>query len=413
MDFSWYRDLYKIGSLDGARTVTLRMVAAVGIPLIGGVLLGHPGAAVAGGTTALFVTMSDIGVTPRVRLSTMFAGWLAIACGGTLGHVLGGTPNANEFVVLLSALVAGWASGAHPGIAAVTRFFAIATAAGVGMHFADADVLAFIAIGGASALAAAAAAWRWSGISADTNVMDWRAGVRRAFAGADAGPRYTLCYGAAAAVALFAASWLGVSDPYWATLVVLMVMRREGTVSIELTIQYVAGTVIGVTVAAAILHWFFDPLVLAMVATLVAGSARVGFSVNPSLGFMSFTMYLLLVVHVMEVGAGVTPHLFGARIYDVCVGGALALAGTLAATYPRLRRSGFSVGFHRRAHPVAYNPHRAWVVKLVNTRDLKSLGRKALPVQVRPRAPETPTLCSTGRRPPVADAGTSPTRPSP
>jgi hypothetical protein len=39
----------------------------------------------------------------------------------------------------------------------------------------------------------------------------------------------------------------------------------------------------------------------------------------------------------MEVSAGVMPHLFGARIYDVCVGGVLALVGTLAATYPRLR----------------------------------------------------------------------------
>ena len=38
--------------------------------------------------------------------------------------------------------------------------------------------------------------------------------------------------------------------------------------------------------------------------------------------------------------------------------------------------------------PIAYNRRRARVVKLVNTRDLKSLGRKALPVRVRPRAPE-------------------------
>ena len=58
-------------------------------------------------------------------------------------------------------------------------------------------------------------------LPADTNEMDWRSGVRRAFAGADAGVRYTLCYGAAAAAALFAASWLGISDPYWATLCVL------------------------------------------------------------------------------------------------------------------------------------------------------------------------------------------------
>ena len=40
----------------------------------------------------------------------------------------------------------------------------------------------------------------------------------------------------------------------------------------------------------------------------------------------------------------------------------------------------------------AYNHPRARVVKLVNTRDLKSLGRKALPVRVRPRAPGCSSL---------------------
>jgi uncharacterized membrane protein YccC len=200
-------------------------------------------------------------------------------------------------------------------------------------------VLLSLVVGGASAVAAVLAAWKWSGIPADTNEMDWRSGVRRAFAGADAGVRYTLCYGAAAAAALFAASWLGISDPYWATLCVLMVMRREGTVSLELTIHYAVGTIVGVIVAAAILHWIENPLTLAMLATLVAASARVGVSINPALGFLSFTMYLLFVVHVIEVSAGVMPHLLGARIYDVLVGCALALAATLAATYRGPRRS--------------------------------------------------------------------------
>lgn len=50
---------------------------------------------------------------------------------------------------------------------------------------------------------------------------------------------------------------------------------------------------------------------------------------------MSFTMFLLFVAQVIMVSAGVMPHLLGARIYDVFVGCVLALAGTLAATYPR------------------------------------------------------------------------------
>jgi Fusaric acid resistance protein-like len=337
MKFSWYRDLFAIGTVTGVKTVALRMSLAVGAPLIGGVMLGHPAAGVAGGATALFVTMSDIGTTRRVRLGTMLAGWLAIVLGGTLGHQLAGLPHGNELVILGSALVAGWASGSQPGIAAVTRFFAIAAAAGQGMHFPGPDVLPALGAGGTSAFVAAYLAWKWSGIPVADNVIDWRSGVRRAFAGVDAGPRYTLCYATAAAVALYAASTLHVADPFWATLVVLMVMRREGVASLELTVQYALGTFAGVLVAALILHWLEQPLALAVLATLVAAAARIGFALNPALGFMSFTMFLLFVVHVVMASNGLEPqHLLATRIYDVAVGCVLALAGTLAATYPRL-----------------------------------------------------------------------------
>ena len=339
MNFSWYRDLYKIGSLAGVKAVAVRVTLAVGIPLLGGVLIGHPAAGVAGGATGLFVTLSDIGTTRGVRLGTMFAGWLAIVGGATLGHLLSGTPYGRESVVLLCALVAGWASGSHPGIAAVTRFLAIAAAAGAGMHFTDPDVLLSLVIAGVTAFIAALIVWKIFGIPSDDNVMDWHAGVRRAFSGADAGIRYTLCYGAAAALSLFAATWLGVKDSYWATLVVLMVMRREGIASLELTIHYAAGTIVGVIVAAGILHWVEQPLALAVLATLVAALIRIGFAMNPSLGYMAFTMFMLFIASIILLSAGVAPHLLEARIYDVTVGCVLALAGTLAASYPRFSRA--------------------------------------------------------------------------
>src|SRR5664279_1336312 len=76
-----------------------------------------------------------------------------------------------------------WASGSYPGIAAVTRYFAIAAAAGTGMRFADPDVLTSVIAGGASAFAAAFLAWLWFGLPPADNVIDWRAGVRRAFVG--------------------------------------------------------------------------------------------------------------------------------------------------------------------------------------------------------------------------------------
>src|SRR5262245_977688 len=160
---SWYRDLYRIDSVQGVQAVLLRMGLAVGIPMVGCVLLGHPGAAVAGGATAQFVTLSDIGQSTRTRLGTMFSAWVMILAGGTLGHMLGDTPYSRELIVVACALLAGWASGSHPGVAAVTRFFAIAAAAGTGMHFTDPDVLASVVAGGATAFAAAFFVWRYFG----------------------------------------------------------------------------------------------------------------------------------------------------------------------------------------------------------------------------------------------------------
>jgi Fusaric acid resistance protein-like len=337
MTAQWYRDLYRIGSVSGVKAVVLRVALAVGIPLIGGVVLGHPAAAVAGGATALFVTMSDIGQTAAGRLGTMFAGWLMIVLGGSLGHQLAGTANSRELVVLACALLAGWASGSHPGIAAITRYFAVAAAAATGMRFTDPDVMISVAVGGASAFGAAILAWALFRLPPEDNVIDWRAGVRRAFYGSDAGARYTVCYAGAAAVALFAASYLGVTHAFWATMVVLMVMRREGTASLELTIHYAAGTIIGVILGAFLLGFAANPVTLAALATAVAALGRVGFALSPALGYLAFTLFLLFLVRIVVTGAGSgDPHLIEMRLYDVTVGCVIALAGTVLSIYPRI-----------------------------------------------------------------------------
>ena len=221
------------------------------------------------------------------------------------------------------------------------------------MHFSDPDVMPFLMLAGVSAFGAAFVTWSWFGIPPADNVMDWRAGIRRAFSGVDAGLRFSICYAVAAAVALFAASYLRVTDPFWATLVVLMVMRREGIASLELTIHYAVGTLIGVVIAAAVLYPIHEPIILAILATGVAAFARVGFAINPALGFMAFTIFLLFVSHATLMSLGVTAPLATARIYDVAVGCALSLVGTLAATYPR------SAGRRRPARGVQLRPASA------------------------------------------------------
>ena len=339
MDHNWYRHLYLIGSPTSSWAVFIRVLVAVGAPLIGAMLLGDPGAAVVAGFTALFVTLSDVGSNPVSRIGWMSGGLLTVILGATLGHELGGTPYSREVVVVLCALTAGWASGAHPGIAVVTRILAIAAVVASSTHFSVGNgVILGALMGGASALACAYAIWLVFGIPAADNVMDWRAGLRRALSGEGSSARFAVCYAGTTAVALFAASELHLHDAFWAAMVVLMVMRREGTACIELTILYAVGTILGVTTGALLLQLDWTVLGVATLASVVAAFTRIGFSLNPGLGFWAFTVFVILCAH-LRMDAEATSQLLTTRLYDVAVGCLLALAGTLVATYPRFSRA--------------------------------------------------------------------------
>lgn len=326
-----HQDLFRIDSRRAAALVLARVALAVGLPMGALTLAGHPLAAVAGGATALFVTASDIGFTRRDRVGSMAATALLMLAGGWIGHTFGRSTGPAEFFVLTSALVAGWVSNSHPGISAAMRFGAIATAAGVGFNLSD-PLTVFAVVGGAAAaIGVAVAVWHLFGLPASENAMDWRVGIRRAFAGADAGAWFALCYAGAAASALLAADWLGVSKAYWATLTVLMVMRREGIASIGLVLRYMLGTLAGIPVAWALVQVSSAPLAIAALATAAAAFNRLGFALNPALGFTAVTVFLVMSVDLASHGTLATAEVLGTRLYDVAIGCAVAIAGILLA----------------------------------------------------------------------------------
>jgi hypothetical protein len=329
----WSRALFAIDSRTISTALFFRVAIAVAVPLFGFVLAGHPQAGVAGGATAMFVTMSDIGVTRRARAGTMAAVTLAILAGGIAGDRFGGTTWTDEALIVASALVAGWVSNSHPGISAIARFGALATAAGAGMQVPDPLAAVAVIAGGASAILVAYGLWLVRDVPPDENFIDWREGVRRAFAGADAGWWFAVCYACACAVALLAAEQLRLYSPYWATFVVVMVMRREGTVSLQLVLLYMLGTLAGVPVAALLAQFSIGYLIAhAALATFAAACARLGFALNPALGYLAFTVFLIMIVELAR-GDDVPPlTLVATRLYDVGVGCAIALVATLIAT---------------------------------------------------------------------------------
>lgn len=334
---SWSRDLFTITQGRVSIAIAVRVAVATGVPLFAGLAAGHVVAGVIGAACGLLVTMADIGTTRAERVGSMAATALVMVAGGTIGAKFGGTTHADEAMVLAAAAIAGWVSGSHPAVATVARFSAIATAAGAALQFAD-PVVAILALGGgAFAIVVALVAWWLTGVPAADNVMDWRAGLRAALAGKHAGPQFAICYAVACAFALFAAGQLGVARPYWATITVMMVMRREGLMSLELVIHYMLGTLAGILAAAAIEWAVRVPVLMALCATAFAGCVRLGFALNPGLGYTAFTIFFMLAIDLAVRGAGLDAHLLSSRLYDVAVGCAIALAGTLATRLLRRR----------------------------------------------------------------------------
>ena len=331
-------NLYKIAPGPLPVSVVLRVACATGIPILVGMAMSEAIAGVIGASCALLTTLADIGTTYRSRIGTMAAATVAMVIGGTIGARYGGTTGAAEVIIVAAALVAGWVSGSHPGLGAVARFFAIATATGAGLHFANPMVAVVAAGGGAMAIVVAILVWSVFGVPADENVMDWRAGIRRALAGVDAGASFAIAYALAAGAALLAADWLGVERPYRATMTVLMVMRREGLESLRLVLQYMAGTLLGILLAEVVVHLVHAPEALAAFAVITAASARLGFALNPALGYAGFTAFFIVSIDLVLQGRGMPPHLLSDRLYDVSIGCLLALVATLAVRAIRIPR---------------------------------------------------------------------------
>jgi hypothetical protein len=327
----WTHDLFTLGPAPHPLAVTLRVGAVVGVPLVSGVATGSILVGVIAAVCGLVVTLADIGTTRAVRVGTMISAGLAILAGGTTGGLLGGTTYADEALVLMSAILAGWVSASHPGVAAVSRFCAVATAVSAGMQFADPRIAWAALAGAAIAIATALLDWWLFGLPPEENLVDWRVGLRRALGGVGAGPRYAICYATTAGIALLVAKALGVSRPYWATITVLVVMRREGTVSLKMIVQYMAGTLVGILAAALVVHLVSVLLGIALIAVACAAFARVGLALNPALGFMGLTAFVMLAIEIALQAEAAHVQLLSTRLYDVAVGCLLALFGTLVA----------------------------------------------------------------------------------
>jgi uncharacterized membrane protein YccC len=74
-----------------------------------------------------------------------------------------------------------------------------------------------------------------------------------------------------------------------------------------------------------------SPTAQVLIACVFAALARPGLALHPSIGFVGFTVFFVLLIDVGLSALGLGANLFLARIYDTAIGCALAALGTLAA----------------------------------------------------------------------------------
>lgn len=283
------------------------------------------------GSTALLVSLSDIGRTPHRRLATMAVTLAAIAANCLFVARVGSGSPADNVLVVACAFAAAALGGEAPGLASAARFAAMAALSAVGLHAGQPGVLAAVLAGGTWAIGLTWAAARLSTGAAGGDVLDWREGPRAALVGVRSGWRFGVCAAAAAAASIGIGHLLPMTRAYWATLTVVMVMQREGRVSLRLLLHYIAGTLLGVLAAELLWKAGGAPPGVALAATLAAALTRLGFGLAPALGVAGFTAFVVLIIDLAHRPFGDPTPLLAARLVDVGIGALLALLATLLA----------------------------------------------------------------------------------
>lgn len=249
---------------------------------------------------------------------------LAIAAGG-VGLLVAGNPPMILLTTFAIALVAGYVHGSSPGVEAIPRYALICLV-----------VCAFLPVGHPESLVAVALATTLSlaTILLDDHIRHGRRGIRIArirTAAAYPGPRFSLIYGAAAALGLaIGLIWID-TRPYWVTITTILVMQPDRRANTVRVLQRFLGTIAGVVLAFLIVA-ALPPgerargLLLAVVSLPFLWP--LGFDRNYGLGVAILSTWVLLLIDTaLPPGEFVGP-LFLARLSNTAVGCAVALAGS-------------------------------------------------------------------------------------
>jgi uncharacterized membrane protein YccC len=317
----------------------VRFTIACGVPPIIGVAAGRPLAGVVAAVGALFPMLADIGANLRQRLTLMLATSLFMTAGLVVSSVTAGDFWSSLLLITAAAFTAAWVSDLHRILELMSRFGAVSLVIGAGAGVHNAIAAASFLAGGVFACLVVLVGHSIRRAEDLEPLPTWSEGVRLLLSGQSvAGLRFTLCYTAVAVIAVTATQALGVHRGFWVTITALLVMRPDGPKSVELILQRLVGTAGGIAIAAVVVMFGHNAIVLIGWSLLFAFFAPVGLKRNYALGVGLITAMVMVLLDLALLHQGGDRPLLWVRLVDTGLGCILALCGTVVADPDVLKR---------------------------------------------------------------------------
>ncbi|WP_220789391.1 FUSC family protein [Craterilacuibacter sinensis] len=290
----------------------------MGLPVWAGIVLEQPVLGAFASLGAMLALSLDPRRSMATRIPSIMLGTLLVVAAAALGLVIAG----NRPLALAGLFVISWLAGLpRPDHAYLSL---------LGKYAASALVLAEMGFPATVPIGAAYVAGAMLGLalslmqaylvaSVEPGSSPWDE-MNAVISGDSNGPLYGLTLPLTILLATWSAVKLGVVEAGWVGLTVLFVMHVDDAQAWRRIWQRVAGTLLGVVLAALLLTWVGSPLGLVLLIALLAAAYPMALRRNYLAFSLVVTALVLLVIDVVKLESGGDAGLLGWRFVDTLLG---------------------------------------------------------------------------------------------
>lgn len=294
-------------------------------------LLGHPAESAVAAFAVLYVYFLDFGGAGPQRYPTILMGLALVVVCGTWGHALFHHPRDKIAVVLLLALLTGWAHGAGPRIAQIFRFGTVAFLVTAVLPEIGASEIPYVGLGAGIALGVAAL--EDLAVGAPPCLLPGALGreLRTLVLPPTRYIRFTLSYGLVAALGFALGERLGVARPYWVTITTIFAMQPASSPTLMRLFQRVAGTFVAVPITIVALSVARDPMIITLIMVATAFLIPLALVRNYLMASAVIVIFVIAALDLIYFNDGGALSFLWSRAYETFLGALLAAAGTVIA----------------------------------------------------------------------------------